>query len=68
MQEDQTQRQTTRDRFTRRVWGPLTGPINYEFRDRDKIAEHGVVASPKIVEERFAAFKALCPWEDESNG
>ena len=29
--------QTTSPRFTRELWGNLNGPINYVFRDRNRV-------------------------------
>jgi hypothetical protein len=57
----------TTDRF--RVHSDnLTGLWRYEFFDRGVCVERGEVASPQIVGQRYLAFKALRPWEDESNG
>lgn len=50
-------------RFLQRSWGPLTGPIHYEFTDHGEVIEKGIVASLDIVEQRFEAFKAIRPWE-----
>ena len=56
----------TTERFIQRSWGPVIGPVNYEFMDYGEVLERGIVASLEIVVKRFEAFKAIRPWGSEN--